>query len=71
VARKSHDAYVEDHAMATLVVIPADLDEGYVVQLIKPMPYANRITLVTMSKAENRKYMEYLPFDECVREKNP
>jgi hypothetical protein len=63
---KSNNAWVASKAATTIKIKPINSDIEHVIKLEKPMPYANRITLVTLNKEENRKYRCYKPFKECT-----
>ena len=54
--KKSTDIYVESHSATKITVRPTNSDISFVIELIKPMPYPNRINLVSTLKLENRKY---------------
>lgn len=63
--QKSNDQYVSDHAATYFKVRPLNQDKWYVVKLDKPLPFANRIFLVTLGKKEIRKYRCYQDFGKC------
>ena len=62
---KSNDEYVKDHSLTKIKIRPLNQDDFIDLELALPMPYANRVKLVTMSTKEIRKYRCYLDFDEC------
>ena len=63
--QKSNDQYVSDHAATYFKVRPLNQDKWYVIKLDKPLPFANRVFLVTLGKKEIRKYRCYQDFGNC------
>jgi len=63
--QKSNDNYVLDHSATYFKVRPLNQDKWYVLKLKKPLPFANRVFLVTLGKKEIRKYRCYKDFGEC------
>ena len=63
--QKSNDQYVSDHSATYFRVRPLNQDKWYVVKLNKPLPFANRVFLVTLGQKEIRKYRCYEDFGEC------
>lgn len=63
--QKSNDIYVQDHSATKLVVKPLNSDKGFEIKLDKPMPFANRVFLVTLGEKEIRKYRCYKDFGDC------
>lgn len=53
---KSVDTYVKEHSATKITVRAVDSAMPFVVKLKKPMPYANRVVLITMDQLENREY---------------
>ena len=62
---KSQDNYVQDHSLTKIKIRPLNQEDFIDLELSLPMPYANRIKLVTMSTKEIRKYRCYLDFENC------
>ncbi|CAA6815393.1 MAG: Unknown protein [uncultured Campylobacterales bacterium] len=62
---KSNDAWVESHSATKLVVRPTNFSRGFVVDLEKPLPYANRVYLINLGAKENRDYECYVD-DNCT-----
>ena len=56
---KSHDAYVQDHSAVKIAIRPINQSDYVTVDLVKPMPYANRFMIITLDKTETRKYSCY------------
>ena len=65
---KSKDNYVKDHSMTSIKIKPLNQDDWFTIRLEKPMPYANRVKLTTMSKKEIREYRCYFEFEECAED---
>ena len=65
---KSNDNYVKDHALTKIKIRPLNQDDFIILELTLPLPYANRVKLVTMSQKGIRKYRCYLDFEECSEE---
>ena len=63
--QKSDDTYIQDHSMVKLKIRSTSVDDWFVINLTKPMPYANRARLVSLSNKETREYRCYDPFGEC------
>jgi len=53
---KSNDDYVRDHSVSKLKLRPLNQKDFVEIKLKLPMPYANRIKLVTLSQKEIRNY---------------
>lgn len=68
VCEKSNDAFVRDHSMTEIRVKPTNQADWFVIRLTKPMPYANRIKIVSLSKKETREYRCYDEFGDCEDE---
>ena len=62
---KSNDEYVLDHSATEIKVRPLNQNNWYVIKLDKPLPFANRVFLVTLAKKEIRKYRCFSPFSNC------
>jgi len=54
---KSNDLYVQEHSAKYLTVRKLDSDKFNVITLKKPLPFANRVFLVTEGKLETRDYV--------------
>lgn len=63
--QKSDDAYVKAHAATKITVQPLDMEEAFVVELERPLPFANRTLLVTLGEVESRKYRCFDEYEEC------
>lgn len=59
ICSKSNDKYVQGNYADYLLVRPVKSNNNFKVKMIKPMPYANRFSLVTFGKLETRKYKCY------------
>jgi hypothetical protein len=64
--QKSNDSYVQDHSAVKFKVMPLNSNKAFVIELDKPLPFANRVILVTLGMKEVRKYRCYEPFGECL-----
>ena len=62
---KSNDRYVLDHSATEIKIRPLNQNNWYVIKLKKPLPFANRVFLVTLAKKEIRKYRCFSPFSKC------
>jgi hypothetical protein len=62
---KSHDEYVKDHAAVKITVQHVSETRPFTINLTKPMPYANKITLVTFDMSEIREYVCYTGAEQC------
>jgi len=60
---KSNDSYVKLHSATLIKIKPANFTHWFEIHLIKPMPYANRIIVITGGELENREY-------KCYQENN-
>jgi len=65
---KSNDYYVQDHSATKLTLQSLGEDKAFVINLNKPMPFANRVFLVTLGEKEVRKYRCYDDFGDCQDE---
>ncbi|MCK9549465.1 hypothetical protein [Aquamicrobium sp.] len=65
---KSNDNYVQTNYASYLLIQPIKANKPFRINLIKPMPYANRFFLVTYGKKENRKYTCYEKGEPCSPE---
>lgn len=63
--QKSHDAYVQNNSATKITIRPLNMDRAHVIELVKPMPYANKIFLVTLNEKEIREYRCYDEFSNC------
>lgn len=68
VCAKSNDKYVQENYADYLLVRPVKSNNNFKVKMIKPMPYANRFSLVTFGKLETRKYKCYEMGPACEPE---
>lgn len=57
--------YVEEHAITQIKIKLSNTDKYYVIDLDYPLPYINRIFLVSMENTESREYRCYGNFPEC------
>lgn len=53
---KSNDAYVKEHAATKITITPAGSPETFDIQLVKPLPFPNRVQLVNLLNLEHRNY---------------
>lgn len=60
---KSNDGYVKEHSATKITLREVNSDQVFNIDLIKPMPFANRIVLVNLMHQEQRKYLCY---DEII-----
>ncbi|KAB7889566.1 C-type lectin domain-containing protein [Poseidonibacter ostreae] len=63
--QKSHDGYVRNNSATKLTIRPLSSDRAHVVELVKPLPFANKIFLVTLNEKEIREYRCYEDFGDC------
>jgi hypothetical protein len=59
ICSKSNDAYVKEHSATLITIKPTNSAQWFKIKLKRPMPYPNRVVVVTPSKLENRKYRCY------------
>lgn len=62
---KSDDNYVRDHAATYLTLTQVGMLKEFKVPLEKPLPFPNRVALVTLNEKEIRKYRCFEPFGDC------
>lgn len=65
ICAKSNDQFVQENYAHYITVKPVKANKEFIVKMIKPMPYANRFSLVTYGKLENRKYTCYEKGPPC------
>lgn len=63
--QKSRDGYVQDKSAVKLSVRATNVDRPHFIDLEKPLPFANRVFLVTLNEKEIREYRCYDDFGEC------
>ena len=63
--QKSNDTYVKDHSMTVLKIRSTSVDDWFIINLTYPMPYANKVRLVSLNNKEIREYRCYDPFGDC------
>lgn len=63
--QKSHDSYVRTSSATKLTIKSTGIDRPHIIQLEKPLPFANRVFLVTLNKKELRQYRCFKDFGEC------
>lgn len=63
--QKSQDGYVKDKAATKISIRATNTDRPYYVDLEKPLPFANRVFLVTLNEKEIREYRCYSEFGSC------
>lgn len=56
---KSNDSFVQDNLATYITVRPIKANKSVRINLIKPMPYANRFFIVTYGAMDDRKYICY------------
>ena len=64
--KKSNDVYVKEHSAVKLTVKPLDSHDAFTINLVKPLPFANRIFFVNMMNLENRKYQCFDNLNPCT-----
>lgn len=64
--KKSNDIYVKEHAAVKLTVRAINSPDVFTIDLVKPLPFANRVFLVNLSNLENRKYQCYDSLNPCT-----
>lgn len=57
--QKSNDKYVKDHAAQYIAIRRLNSSSFNIIKLQHPMPYANRVFVVSLGKLETRKYACY------------
>lgn len=62
---KSNDEYLKDNSMTKITVQPLNMDRKFTYELVKPMPFANRVFLASLNSKEIRNYRCYQDFTEC------
>jgi hypothetical protein len=68
ICAKSNDSYVQSNYASYITVKPVKANKAFRVKLLKPMPYANRVSLITYGKRETRKYTCYEKGAPCTVE---
>jgi hypothetical protein len=63
---KSDTEFVRDHAATRIEVLPQGQIAPYVINLRYPLPFANRVTLVSLDKDEMRVYNCYGDAPQCL-----
>jgi len=63
--QKSQDGYVKDKAAVKISVRATSTDRPHIVNLERPLPFANRVFLVTLNEKEKREYRCYSDFGDC------
>lgn len=63
---KSNDAYVSDHSAVKLTIMSLKTNRPFVIELEKPLPWANRVFVVTLNEKEIRKYRCFDDFGDCA-----
>ena len=63
--QKSHDGYVQSKSATKLKIKALNMDRPHVIELARPLPFANRVFLVTLNKKEIREYRCYEKFGSC------
>lgn len=66
--QKSHDSYVRTSSATKITVRSTGTDRPHIIQLEKPLPFANRAFLVTLNKKEKRQYRCFKDFGDCNTE---
>jgi len=64
--QKSNNDYVNDQAMTKLFVQPLNMDRGFTYELIRPMPFPNRVWIATLDNREVRNYRCYDAWQDCT-----
>ena len=63
--QKSHDNYVKLNSATKIKIKSLATDRPHVIDLVKPLPFPNRVFLVTLNEKELREYRCYIPFGDC------
>jgi hypothetical protein len=63
--QKSNNEYLKDQSMTKIYIQPLNLDRGFSYELIKPMPFPNRVWIATLDNKEVRNYRCFDDFGEC------
>ena len=63
--QKSHDGYVRNNSATKITIRALSSDREHVVKLVKPLPFANRVFLVTLNEKEIREYRCFDEFGDC------
>lgn len=63
--QKSHDGYVRTNSATKLKIKSTTSDRYHVIDLVKPLPFANRVFLVTLNEKEIREYRCFEEFGDC------
>jgi hypothetical protein len=63
--QKSHDSYVRTNSATKLKIKSTTSDRYHVIDLVKPLPFANRVFLVTLNEKEIREYRCFEEFGDC------
>jgi hypothetical protein len=63
--QKSHDSYVRTNSATKLKIKSTTSDRYHVIDLAKPLPFANRVFLVTLNEKEIREYRCFEEFGDC------
>jgi hypothetical protein len=62
---EANHKYVEEHAITQIKIKLSNTDKFYVVDLDYPLPFPNRVYLVSMENSEAREYRCFLPWESC------
>lgn len=62
---KSNDVYVKEHSAVKVTVRSLDSSVPFVIDLVKPLPFSNRVILVNLMQEENRNYQCYDQINPC------
>ncbi|WP_294961498.1 interleukin-like EMT inducer domain-containing protein [Sulfurimonas sp.] len=62
---KSNDVYVKEHSAVKVTVRSLESSVPFVIDLVKPLPFSNKVYLVNMSEQENREYQCFSSLEPC------
>jgi hypothetical protein len=63
--QKSHDDYVKTNSATKISIRSLSTDRPHIIELVKPLPFANRVFLTTLNEKEVREYRCYDDFGSC------
>lgn len=63
--QKSQDDYVQNNSATKISIKPFNSDRAHIINLVKPLPFANRVFLVTLNEKEVREYRCFDDFGNC------
>ncbi|MDK2063327.1 hypothetical protein PT447_00135 [Aliarcobacter butzleri] len=66
--QKSQDSYVKLNSATKISIRSLTTDRPHIINLVKPLPFANKIFLTTLNEKEIREYRCYQQFGECNKQ---